>query len=148
MYTANVAEEDLQVTAQRLATLFEELIGAWVVRESLTERLEAYEGEGPLAPPQQQPVEDLLVLAQHAHAKRRHDRELMEMITTKEVADKDYEEAAAALVVELVPENISGPQPYLSIIRPHRTTSDPDVPLKNYVIDVFSDTASVRLHQE
>ena len=136
-----MAEEDLEFTARRLARLFDNLIAAWAERESVIERLEEFQREGPPAPPPRQPVEDLMVLARHARARRRHDKQMMETIAAKEKADIVYDKAAAALVTELVPESISGTQTYLSVTRTYPEGDN------TYIIDILPDSASVRLQE-
>ena len=131
-----MVEEDLEVTAQRLAELFDDLIAAWAEREAVAGNLEV-EREGPPTPPQPQPVEDLMVLARHALERKRHAKDLMAATVAKDRADVAYDEAATALVMELVPENIGGTQTYLSV-----THTDPEG--NTYIIDIRPDSVSVR----
>ena len=143
-----MAEEDVQVTAQRLATLFDGMIAAWADRVSVTERLEEFQREGSPAPPPQQPVEDLMVLARHARARKRHDDNLEAMLVAKAKYVEEYEQAAALLVAELVPEDISGIHTYLSAIRTYQGQAYPDLQGNTYVIDIRPDSVSVRLHEQ
>jgi hypothetical protein len=136
-----MAEEDLKLTARKLSGLFDDLIIAWREREAVAERLEEVEREGPPAPPQPQPVEDLMVLARHARERKRHAKDLMAATVAKDRADVAYDEAATALVMELVPENISDTQTYLSVTR---TYPEGDT----YIIDILPDSVIVRLQEQ
>ena len=137
VYTAHMTEEDLQLTARRLSSLCDDLILAWEEREAVTGRLRKVQREGPPAPPQPQPIEDFTVLARHARERKRHAKHLMETTTAKEEADIAYATAAAALVAELVPEDISGEHTYLSVAHTYPDGS-------TYIIDIRPDSASVR----
>jgi len=101
-----MAEEDLQVTAHKLEDRLEQLIEAWADRESARGRLEAFTREDPPAPPSKQPIEDLLLMAQYIHDRRRYVRHLAGLTSVAVQADKDYDKAAEN-VREMVPGSVS-----------------------------------------
>ena len=136
-----MAEEELEHIQRRLSELLDNLIKAWAERESVEDRVEELRREGLPAPPQPQPVEDLAVLAQHARATRLHDSHRRATLRAMEGADKAYADIEAELLKELVPENLTGTQTYLSVTHTHPEGV-------SYLIDIRPDSIIVRRQEQ
>jgi hypothetical protein len=135
-----MTRHDLEVTARRLSSLFDDLIGVWIDLESIRKQLEELQREDPPTPPQQQPIEDLRIVARYVRDREVYDQNLDSTLHRKRQFESAYEDLVTE-IKELIPDDIS-------IIHSYQGPGRPDLRGKNLIIEIHGDSISIQSQEQ